>query len=261
MNINDYILNLDMTQNDLFKSLNSFTAQQLTSKENEEWCILEIIEHILITEKTILHIIRNSSSELSPTDELIGGQKIHHNLITLQNQKIPTLESLKPRGEIQDLNTFEKLFSTHRKIFTDDLRKGKISIDNRIFKHPYLGKMTVVDWLNFLLYHTQRHLNQIKVLLTNNIKYMLIIHEVADYKAWEIIFDNAAQIRKEAGEISYQVLSFESDANKVVHFSKWISHEAAKAFFESPKLVQIRKEAGVKSPEFIYLNELKNGVL
>ena len=35
-------------------------------------------------------------------------------------------------------------------------------------------------------------------------QYVLIIHEVEDYAAWKAIFDNAAQIRKEAGEISYQ---------------------------------------------------------
>ncbi|MEA5403789.1 antibiotic biosynthesis monooxygenase [Arcicella sp. DC2W] len=92
-------------------------------------------------------------------------------------------------------------------------------------------------------------------------KHVLIIHEVADYPAWKKVFDNAAGIRKEAGEISYQVLKYEQEPNKIVHFSVWISLENAKNFFESPKLVQIRKEAGVKSPEFIYLDELETGVL
>jgi hypothetical protein len=36
--------------------------------------------------------------------------------------------------------------------------------------------------------------------------YVLIIHEVADYAAWKIIFDQASTIRKNAGERSYQVL-------------------------------------------------------
>ena len=36
-------------------------------------------------------------------------------------------------------------------------------------------------------------------------KHLLIIHEVEDYKAWKKIFDNASTIRKEAGEISFQV--------------------------------------------------------
>jgi heme-degrading monooxygenase HmoA len=57
------------------------------------------------------------------------------------------------------------------------------------------------------------------------------------------------------------VLKYEEDSNKIVHFSVWDTLQNAKQFFESPKLVQIRKEAGVKSPEFIYLEELENGVL
>jgi quinol monooxygenase YgiN len=92
-------------------------------------------------------------------------------------------------------------------------------------------------------------------------KHVLIIHEVADYAAWKKIFDGAASIRKEAGEISYQLLKYEHDSNKIVHFSVWDSLENAKLFFESPKLVEIRKIAGVKSPEFIYLEEIERGIL
>jgi quinol monooxygenase YgiN len=91
--------------------------------------------------------------------------------------------------------------------------------------------------------------------------HVLIIHEVADYPAWKKVFDAAAGIRKEAGERSYQVLKYQSDANKIVHLSVWTSHADARAFFESPKLVQIRKEAGVKSPDFIYLDQLEAGTL
>jgi len=91
--------------------------------------------------------------------------------------------------------------------------------------------------------------------------HVLIIHEVADYPAWKTVFDHAAGIRKEAGERSYQVLRYENEPNKIVHFSKWTSIADAKAFFESPRLVQIREEAGVKAPEFIYLEGIEAGVL
>jgi quinol monooxygenase YgiN len=91
--------------------------------------------------------------------------------------------------------------------------------------------------------------------------HVLIIHEVADYPAWKAVFDSAAGIRKEAGERSYQVLKYETDANRIVHFSAWTSIADAKAFFESPRLVKIRQEAGVKSPEFIYLDQLETGTL
>jgi heme-degrading monooxygenase HmoA len=97
--------------------------------------------------------------------------------------------------------------------------------------------------------------------MTKNKKYVLIIHEVENFQTWKEIFDNASVIRKEAGEISYQVLQYEIDTNKIVHFSVWDSLENAKNFFESPKLIQIRIDAGVKAPEFIYLEELENGEL
>jgi quinol monooxygenase YgiN len=92
-------------------------------------------------------------------------------------------------------------------------------------------------------------------------QYVLIIHEVVDYEAWKKVFDDASEIRKQAGERAYQVLKYESNPNKVVHFSSWTSIEDAKQFFESPELVKIRKEAGVKSPEFIYLEQLESGTL
>ena len=91
--------------------------------------------------------------------------------------------------------------------------------------------------------------------------HVLIIHEVADYPAWKKVFDGAAGIRREAGERSYQVLRYETDPDKIVHFSVWTSTADARRFFESPRLVQIRKDAGVKSPEFIYLEQVEAGTL
>jgi heme-degrading monooxygenase HmoA len=92
-------------------------------------------------------------------------------------------------------------------------------------------------------------------------QYVLIIHEVEAYPVWKVIFDQAADIRKTAGEISYQLLRYDNDANNIVHFSEWASLDQARRFFESRELVEIRKKAGVKAPNFIYLHEIERGVL
>lgn len=92
-------------------------------------------------------------------------------------------------------------------------------------------------------------------------QYVLIIHEVEAYPAWKTVFDQAADIRKNAGEIRYQLLRYDHDANHIVHFSEWSSLENARRFFESPELIEIRKQAGVKAPDFIYLHEIERGVL
>lgn len=91
--------------------------------------------------------------------------------------------------------------------------------------------------------------------------HVLIIHDVEAYSAWKTIFDQAAGIRKQAGEIKYQLLRHEMDANRIVHFSEWSSLDKARRFFESPELVEIRQRAGVKAPEFLYLNEIEQGLL
>jgi quinol monooxygenase YgiN len=100
-----------------------------------------------------------------------------------------------------------------------------------------------------------------KNLTKSDMQYVLIIHEVESYPAWKVIFDQAAEIRKNAGEISYQLLRYDNDANNIVHFSQWSSLENARRFFESPELVEIREKAKVKAPNFIYLQELERGVL
>ena len=90
---------------------------------------------------------------------------------------------------------------------------------------------------------------------------VLIIHEVADYAAWKQAFDLAAGLRRDAGEISFDLLRFDDQANKVVHFSEWTSLDVARAFFESAQVAEIRRKAGVKAPEFCYLERLEAGVL
>ena len=90
---------------------------------------------------------------------------------------------------------------------------------------------------------------------------VLIIHEVADYPTWKKVFDDAAGIRHEAGERTFRVLQEADGEGRVVHLSTWTSHADARAFFESPRLVEIRRQAGVRSPEFLYLDELDAGDL
>ena len=91
--------------------------------------------------------------------------------------------------------------------------------------------------------------------------YVVIVHAVESYPAWKAVFDRAAGLRKAAGELRYQLLRFDSDANRIVHFSEWSSLEGARRFFESPEVAEIRRKAGVQAPDFLYLEELERGSL
>jgi quinol monooxygenase YgiN len=92
------------------------------------------------------------------------------------------------------------------------------------------------------------------------LKYLLIIHEVEDYRKWKVIFDKSVVMRREAGELSFQVFKYRNEPNKIVHIGEWTSHEQAQQFFDSPELVKIRADAGVREPQFVYLEELDSDV-
>lgn len=91
--------------------------------------------------------------------------------------------------------------------------------------------------------------------------HVLILHHVDDYPSWKAVFDGAADLRRRAGERTYQVLRDPRDPSLIVHISAWTSLEAARGFFESPELVRLRADAGVHAPEFHYLEELESGTL
>ena len=47
-------------------------------------------------------------------------------------------------------------------------------------------------------------------------EYVLIIHEVKDYAEWKRGFDSAAALRREAGELEYQVLQYGLAATRMI---------------------------------------------
>ena len=90
--------------------------------------------------------------------------------------------------------------------------------------------------------------------------HVLIIHGVDAYRAWKAVFDQAAGMRKNAGELSDRLLRDDSDANTVARVSERASLDQARRFFEPPELIEIRLKAGVSAPASIYLHEIERGV-
>jgi hypothetical protein len=60
--------------------------------------------------------------------------------------------------------------------------------------------------------------------------HVLITHEIEAYQAWKAIVDQAIDIRKRAGEIRYQLLRYDNDANTIVRFSAWPSMDNVHGF-------------------------------
>jgi DinB superfamily len=165
MDINIFIERLDNTTNDTLQTVKLCSKEQLNHKQGDKWSILEILEHLYLTDNIIFTIISRPTIDISPSSEIVGNEKMKTILVDQRDQKLITPEMLKPVGKINNLAVFEQVFLSQRETLKNNISTGKLTIDNRVHKHPILNDMTIIDWLNFTIHHTQRHIEQIKDLL------------------------------------------------------------------------------------------------
>ena len=157
-----YISHLDQNTTNLLETVKGYSIEKLTEKRGMEWSVLEILEHIYITDKVIYGIVSKPSDKESKTKEIIGQNKLESMLVDQGGKKVQAPGLLHPKGRFQSLADFNTAFIDLRKVVKNDLITEKIKVDNRVHNHFLLGEMTITDWLNFILFHTERHLRQIK---------------------------------------------------------------------------------------------------
>lgn len=90
--------------------------------------------------------------------------------------------------------------------------------------------------------------------------HVVVRHRVADYPTWKRIFDAAAPLRRSGGELTFQVLVDPVDTRQVIHLACWRSVAEAQAFFHDPEIAEIRRQAGVETPEYHFMHRVDEGI-
>jgi transcriptional regulator of NAD metabolism len=157
-----FVKKLNRSTNEILLVLKDCSIHQLHFKQENKWNILEIIEHLYLTDKAIKSITSRESEIIHQSTDIIGSEKLQKIMVEQRFRKLSTPDALSPKGEIKDLDTLLNMLITQRENWKQDLATEKFRIDNRIFTHPVLGNMTTSDWLNFVIHHTQRHIEQMK---------------------------------------------------------------------------------------------------
>jgi DinB superfamily len=140
-------------------------------KAAEAWSILEIVEHIYKVELGVYRSINKPTELYSDTPTIIGEEKLNRIIIDMRARKTKVPEGFAPSGIFTNVTFAIENFLNLRNKWQTNFNENKINIDNRIVVHPYLGNMTIIDWLYFLLAHSQRHYLQIEEIIQHqNIK-------------------------------------------------------------------------------------------
>ena len=160
-----------MKRNEYIEALNKNTAHALSiarqipdyHKKSIQggWSIIQILEHIYMVDRVCHLIVQKPSDRHSENLENFGNRKLNDILVIKRETKINAPELLQPNGAVQNPEAFEQLFLEQRNLLKQEIKQNIILMDQRIHKHPFLGEMTITDWLYFIIHHTERHLQQI----------------------------------------------------------------------------------------------------
>jgi DinB family protein len=161
MNLTEYISELDRNTGDILQLLKECSEEQLEIKQEGSWSILEILEHILITDRSVYNLLLSPSEKQGTAPEVMG-RKIKFYMIDKRDIKAIAPLHLLPKGEIKNNAEFIEQFLKQRAFLVDALENNKIIIDNGITSHHVMGDLSKTDWLNFLMHHAERHVLQIK---------------------------------------------------------------------------------------------------
>lgn len=89
---------------------------------------------------------------------------------------------------------------------------------------------------------------------------LITLHKVEDYAKWKTEFDSDIDMRKEAGEKSYQIFHTDDDPNNLAILFEWDSLDNARKFMESNELREKMQKGGViGEPEIRFLEEVEKG--
>lgn len=145
--------------------IETLEPNQFNLKEEGKWGVFEVLEHILLVEDICIKMLLRPSDLIHDKTERLGKEVLHRLIIDRREKKMSAPEILHPKGSITTIQMFKEQFVRQRKQLQTQIQQNQLIIDHRMYKHPFLGEMTVTDWLYFIPLHTNRHLKQIQKLV------------------------------------------------------------------------------------------------
>ncbi|WP_420318873.1 DinB family protein [Ekhidna sp.] len=164
------IKHLKATQKELLAVVDGLNDEQINYKPNDDsWSVAECMEHIAISEKNLIEMIKMSlqeeadpdkRSEVAMTDDQILG------LITSREQKVKTREEFEPTNSFGGFDETIETFQKRRKANIKFVKSADKNLRNYYLQFPF-GLIDSYQGILFMSGHTERHIDQIREILAS----------------------------------------------------------------------------------------------
>lgn len=141
--------------------------QSLFKPESLRWNILEIAEHLTLTEDFLFGFVKKSLEGKPSNDPPAQDPEVFDRLIMKsisdRSQKATSPREATPNGKYSDLDQARQAFGERRAKTIEWVRQNKLPLRKYRSKSP-VGEMDAHQWILMIAAHTNRHIQQIEEL-------------------------------------------------------------------------------------------------
>ena len=155
------IATLQSIREEVLNEISDIPQESLNKRENgEKWSIGQVLDHLQRTER----VVTKSAKYLMTKGEECTVTEKPLELIVDRSRKVKVPENIAPTNEAVDkLKAITLLEESRRDLinFVGTLPEDA-NLTNKAMKHPFMGDLSLKQWIEFIGYHEKRHLLQIR---------------------------------------------------------------------------------------------------
>lgn len=157
------INNIEQVSDTLVQLLQSVEERHFNKKPGaDKWSIAQLAEHIRLSNNSIAKALalKGKPVDRNPGERVAELKKVFLDFQTKYQSPdfiVPTRDIYDPELLLKDLQA--SIQRIRERMYEDDL--------DELINHPAFGDISKFEILHFVLYHTQRHLRQIKEIAAN----------------------------------------------------------------------------------------------
>ena len=145
----------------LIKELSAFSDEQFFQRPAEGiWSAGEIAEHILLLESRANEGMHTARTGNRPIDLKIIPMR---DGLKEDEKKYVAPTIVIPKGEMKNKQALLQALVLQRDVLKNLIRQMDLSLITE-FRHPVIGSMSRLEWVYFHIYHTERHVRQLRSL-------------------------------------------------------------------------------------------------
>lgn len=154
---------------DIFKGVENYSHEQLAAQPSEnEWSILQIIEHLRVSEALSINYLNFKKTQSDTYTKT--GVKEKFNVFMLKKRmespkkiKAPEVKGLSPKPDglvLQEVIESWRTVRSQIKAYFEETDEESFS--KNMYKQPVIGRINLFQMLQFFEYHIKRHQRQIQ---------------------------------------------------------------------------------------------------